>query len=76
MGISLQVFDPIDMKKPVDRQKLAEYENILRVALDGLENIWLKDTPYICSNEISIADLACICELMQVRLIIFFNVIS
>jgi glutathione S-transferase len=30
-----------------------------------LENVFLKDQPYIAGNEISLADLLCVCELMQ-----------
>lgn len=63
----LQIIEPRAMNKPVDRQKLAKYENILSLALDSFETVWLKETPYICSNDISIADVACICELMQVH---------
>ena len=33
--------------------------------VDYLEKVWLKDRPYLCGNDISVADLLGICELMQ-----------
>ena len=30
-----------------------------------LESVFLRDKDYLCGREISIADLACVCELMQ-----------
>jgi len=63
----IQIIEPRARNKPVDRQRLAKYENILGVVLDSFETVWLQDTPYICSQDISIADVACICELMQVH---------
>lgn len=51
---------------PVDQEKLAMFSLGLENALNGLEEVWLKDTPFICGFNISIADLVCICELMQV----------
>jgi len=33
--------------------------------LDQLENVWLKDTPYIAGQNISVADVLAACELEQ-----------
>lgn len=36
--------------------------------LDLLENVWLKDKPFLTSSEISIADILGACEVEQVRI--------
>lgn len=33
--------------------------------LNLLENIWLKDKPFLCGDEISISDLVGACEIEQ-----------
>ena len=40
-------------------------QNTASTSIDRLENYFLKDTKYICSDEITVADLQAICELTQ-----------
>uniref|UniRef100_UPI002B4E57E5 glutathione S-transferase theta-1-like n=1 Tax=Lineus longissimus TaxID=88925 RepID=UPI002B4E57E5 len=51
--------------RPIDEKKLNSHLKKLDDNLDSLENIFLRDQPFVAGNEISIADLLCICELMQ-----------
>ncbi len=37
----------------------------LEKTLGFLEDVYLRDQNYLCGDEISIADLLCVCELMQ-----------
>ncbi|KAK7443722.1 hypothetical protein BaRGS_00040446 [Batillaria attramentaria] len=51
--------------KPVDQEKVKKgRENVKRVVKD-LESYFLKDTPFLSSNEITVADIFGACELMQ-----------
>jgi len=51
--------------KPVDKDDVAEKCVGLETALDQMENYFLKERAYLAGDEISIADLLGICELMQ-----------
>jgi len=35
--------------------------------IDIIENVWLKDKPFLTGNTISVADIFCACELEQPR---------
>jgi glutathione S-transferase len=37
----------------------------MKTTLGLIENVWLKDTPYLTGNEITIADLLGVCEIEQ-----------
>jgi glutathione S-transferase len=50
---------------PVDEVKLARFKKGLDLCLDEMTTIWLKDTPFIAGNEITIADLLAVTELEQ-----------
>lgn len=39
----------------------------LNGTLDKLESMFLKSQPFLCGDDISLADLLAICELMQVH---------
>lgn len=60
-----QVIEPRAKNTPVNQEQLSRAKAGLQVALDQVESIFLKENPYISGKEISIADLLCICELMQ-----------
>lgn len=51
-------------KNPVKFEKaLADLDG----TLDMLENMFLKRQAFLCGDDISLADLLAVCELMQVR---------
>lgn len=39
----------------------------MEMALNEVENIWLKENPYLAGDKISIADLIGLCEIDQPR---------
>ena len=45
--------------------KVAECEKRLKGTLELIENVWLKDTPYLIGDKITIADLLGVCEVEQ-----------
>lgn len=50
---------------PIDKEKLAECETQLDICLDKIDKIFLREASFLGGNEISVADLLGICELMQ-----------
>ena len=50
---------------PANAAKVKEAVEDLEKSLDFIENNFLKMTPYIAGEEISLADLVCIVEVMQ-----------
>jgi len=60
------VFVPMFSGKPVDKAKVAENEEKLGKVLDELEKSFLGDKKFLAGNEISIADLCAMTEIMQV----------
>lgn len=53
--------------KPLNSEKVAELESRMSNCLDIIENVWLKDKPFLTGNTISVADVFCACELEQPR---------
>ena len=53
------------MNKPVDKQKLSKFKVELEKTLDFIESYYLKDRSYLCGDDMTLADLLCICELQQ-----------
>ncbi|CAH1801026.1 unnamed protein product [Owenia fusiformis] len=51
--------------KPVDTEKLKMHRHQLETTLDFLENVYLKRGRFLTGDEISIADILGVCELMQ-----------
>ncbi|KZC04623.1 PREDICTED: glutathione S-transferase theta-1-like [Dufourea novaeangliae] len=47
---------------------IMDYENRMIDCLNLLENVWLKNKPFLAGSDISIADLVGSCEVEQVRL--------
>lgn len=60
-----KVIDPRMTGKPIDKKKLAECETQLDICLDKIDTIFLREASFLGGNEISVADLLGICELMQ-----------
>jgi len=46
--------------------KLAQKE--CEQALDDIESVWLKDSPYLAGNEVTLADISAVCELKQLMI--------
>lgn len=63
-----QVLIPLFTGQPLPPEKLQEVLAGLRASLQQLEETFLQDKPFLAGNEISLADLVAIVELMQVRL--------
>ena len=61
----VQVIGPRMLGMELNEEKIQETTAILRRSESKLENYFLKDTKFINSNEISIADLQAICEFTQ-----------
>ncbi|CAH1800087.1 unnamed protein product [Owenia fusiformis] len=59
--------EPFFMKKTCPEEKLQKIKEGFEKMLDQLENYWLKDSEYLAGDEISIADLQCISELVNVE---------
>lgn len=53
--------------KPAREEHIKMWITKMDAALDLVEKIWLKQTPYLTGNEISVADLIGICEIEQPR---------
>ncbi|XP_047674958.1 glutathione S-transferase theta-2 [Tachysurus fulvidraco] len=51
--------------KPVDDVKLQRALWDLETTLDKLETMFLKDTDFLCGDDLTLADLLAVCELMQ-----------
>jgi len=52
--------------QPANPAKLEKALSDLEGTLDKLENMFLKRQPFLCGDDISLADLLAVCELMQV----------
>ncbi|XP_067862186.1 glutathione S-transferase theta-2 [Heptranchias perlo] len=61
----LEVLIPHMTSQPVDENKLTKALSELNGTLDMLESMFLKNQPFLCGDEITLADLLAICELMQ-----------
>jgi glutathione S-transferase len=51
--------------EPPDEARVAEFEERMKGTLELIENVWLKDTPYLVGDKITIADLLGVCEVEQ-----------
>ncbi|XP_078043965.1 glutathione S-transferase theta-1 [Augochlora pura] len=59
---------PLLTTKPTPPELLEKCKNNMIECLDLLENVWLKDKPFLIGSEPTIADLLGACEIEQVRL--------
>lgn len=62
-----QVLLPSQTGSPVDEARLIRAVSQLEDTLDQLESMFLGRQPFLCGDDISVADLLAVCELMQVR---------
>uniref|UniRef100_A0A8C6PKL4 glutathione transferase n=1 Tax=Nothobranchius furzeri TaxID=105023 RepID=A0A8C6PKL4_NOTFU len=63
----LEVLLPRHMGSAVDKVALNNALSNLKNTLDKLETMFLRRQPFLCGDDITVADLLAICELMQVR---------
>ena len=52
--------------QPTDQAKVERAVSELSVTLDKLQDMFLKRQPFLCGDDISLADLLAACEIMQV----------
>ena len=60
-----QFLIPMMTGQPVNEKGLRRFQAGMETALDRLESVWLRDTPYLAGQQISVADLLAACELEQ-----------
>jgi len=48
-----------------DPKRVLLLQNKMDENLNLLENVWLKDKPFLCGDKISISDLVAACEIEQ-----------
>lgn len=59
------LIEPKALSRPVEWDKVELFRTEVKKTVKLLENVWLKDRPFLCGQEISVADILGICELMQ-----------
>lgn len=55
-----------------EESQIEFWKDRMEIALDEIENVWLKENKYILGNEISAADLFALCEIDQPRKFVYF----
>jgi len=60
----LQVVEPHAKNIPVNQEQLRKFSAELDGSLKQLESIFLKDRKYLAGDDITIADVMAVCELM------------
>jgi len=60
-----KIIIPLTKGEPPNEKSVARFEKGLDTVLGQIENIWLRDNPYIAGKQLSIADLLAITELEQ-----------
>lgn len=58
---------PTQTASQVDEVRLNRALSQLDDTLDKLESMFLGRKPFLCGDDITVADLLAVCELMQVR---------
>ncbi|XP_058470018.1 glutathione S-transferase theta-2 [Solea solea] len=61
----LEVLFPTQSGSPVDSMRLTRALSELDDTLDKLETMFLRRQPFLCGDDITVADLLAVCELMQ-----------
>ncbi|MFT7808451.1 glutathione S-transferase theta-1-like [Arapaima gigas] len=61
----LEVLVPRMSGQPVDQLKLERALGQLGETLDKLETMFLKRQPFLCGDDVTLADLLAVCEIMQ-----------
>lgn len=62
-----QVLLPVQFGTQVDEVRLKRALSELEDTLDKLESMFLRRQPFLCGDDITVADLLAVCELTQVR---------
>ncbi|XP_038061580.1 glutathione S-transferase theta-1-like [Patiria miniata] len=60
------VFTPMSTGKPIDEAKLTKDLEAFDKSLGIIEKVFLEDKKFLASDEISIADICCLSEMVQV----------
>jgi len=61
----LKALWPLKTGQAANIEKVTILEKRMTENLNLLENIWLKDKPFLCGDEISVSDLVAACEVEQ-----------
>ncbi|XP_059192344.1 glutathione S-transferase theta-2 [Centropristis striata] len=61
----LEVLLPVQTGSPVDEDRLSRALSQLEDTLGKLESMFLRRQPFLCGDDITVADLLAVCELMQ-----------
>ncbi|KAL5276560.1 GSTT1.2 family protein [Megaselia abdita] len=56
-----------------EEKQIKEFEKLMEVNLNIMENVWLKDTPFVTGNELTAADIFGACEIEQTSEFFVFN---
>lgn len=59
---------PMFTGKPPNSKEVSQAEEKMKTTLGLIENIWLKNKPYLINNAVTIADLLAVCEVEQLRM--------
>jgi len=51
-----------------EEKVIKEFGKLMEVNLDIMENVWLKDTPYVTGSDLTAADIFGACEIEQTKL--------
>lgn len=65
MYFQTKVIRPKMRGEPVNEKRATFYGDQLKLVLGQVENIWLRDRPFVAGKELSIADLLAVTELEQ-----------
>ncbi|XP_023199413.1 glutathione S-transferase theta-1-like isoform X1 [Xiphophorus maculatus] len=65
LEVNLKVLLPAQVGGPVDQRRLDQALSDLDVTLERLESMFLRRQPFLCGDDITVADLLAVCELMQ-----------
>ena len=60
-----QLLIPRMTGKPADQDQVRKWRKGVQKVVTNLEGYFLRDTPFISSDVITVADIFCACELMQ-----------
>ena len=63
-----QFIQPNVTGQPIDERQVALSAKVMKASLKKIETIYLKDTPFLNSDTMSIADFLGVAEVMQVQL--------
>lgn len=53
------------IKRDGNQKEIREFEKLLEDNMNILEDVWLKDTPYLTGNDMTAADIFAACEIEQ-----------